>query len=622
MSFSSMKPFFITLGILGIGVFGAVPAHAADPKHTIRDEAYAVKFVSQSIADPIKIEAGTTQTVTVKFKNIGTATWNAASARFLSAYTVEPRYRSSVFQGSNWIAARETGKIGGVVKPGETGELTIDLKAPIQPGEYREEFYLSAENYTWVKGGYFYFKISVSPKKSIAATNSEQTTTPAPVVTSVGYQASRVILSKKEIEAKGGEEIPVIIAFQNIGTSTWQSYALKTKFTSNLSLANAGTGVTLVEKNTGLAQWGVAREEVMIKVPPKAGNYAMKIMVSANGVEIPEEIGTISVRVTENAANIDDNSSGAEVVPQVFPRMDHEPRIRIGVWKDPADGVKFVSNDDDYQVFDGGVLIGTLHRGQGAEMTYSGGLYYFSGDGINFSTGVFIRLEPKTDPHAVFALTNYQRLVNGKGAENFNTYRGAMEYRATSDNQSVYVIEDTLFEDYMMGIAETSNASNMEYMKALLTAARTYAYNVQNSSKHDTRHFDVVATTGDQLYLGYESEKTMPRVAEAAQTTRGLMVTYDTDANPDTPNEPVITPYFANTDGRTRSWTEVWGGATKPWLVSVVAEYDKRDKKRMSGHGVGMSARDASFRAEEKGEAFDTILKYYYTGVAVEKMYE
>jgi peptidoglycan hydrolase-like amidase len=91
------------------------------------------------------------------------------------------------------------------------------------------------------------------------------------------------------------------------------------------------------------------------------------------------------------------------------------------------------------------------------------------------------------------------------------------------------------------------------------------------------------------------------------------MVTYN--------NEIVITPYFGNADTRTRSWTEVWGGKEKPWLVPVDTTYDDRDNKKLFGHGVGMSQRDAAYRADETGADFITLLKYYYTGVDVSKIY-
>lgn len=622
MRFLLSKISIITAIVLGMS-FGFAPHNtfAADPKHVISDPAYAAKYVSQSAPDPVEIETGTTKTVIFKFKNVGTATWNGASSHFLSAYTVEPRYRASVFEAPSWIASRETAKLEGIVKPNEVGELKLELKAPGKIGEYTEEFYLASENNSWVKGGYFFIKIKVVAKKQTTSpvkVESVVTSTQTSTVNSSLYQAKRVILNKKQIEARGGEEVPVILAFQNIGSNSWNSYSIKT------SVKETGTGSRmLVEKTADLPQWAVARETVNVKVPNTKGTYTLAVKLAANGVEIPEELGTISVNVTENAGTIDDTEETIENnIREVIPRLASEPKIRIGIWKDPADGVKFVSNDDDYYVYDGTTMVGQLARGTSANMTYSGGVYYFVGGGITVNSGTYLRLEPVNNVHAVFRLTNYSRLVSWKGPKNFNAYRGAMEYRTTKSNEGIYVIEETMFEDYVAGIAETSDASPIEYIKALLTAARTYAYSIQNSSsKHDSRFFDVVATTGDQLYLGYESEVMMPHVAEAARATRGYMVTYDIDTNPVTPNDVVITPYFANTDGKTKSWTQVWGGVSKPWLVSVIAEFDKRDKKKLSGHGVGMSARDAAIRADELKESFDTILKYYYTGVAVEKMY-
>lgn len=242
------------------------------------------------------------------------------------------------------------------------------------------------------------------------------------------------------------------------------------------------------------------------------------------------------------------------------------------------------------------------------------GLYSFNGPGgFEFSTSDYIRLEPVNDPHAVFTLLNYQRMVKWKGPANFNKYRGALEYRTTQDGQTVYAMNDVLFDDYVAGIGENANKSNEEYLKAQSVAQRSYAYYIKESTdKHDKRNFDVVATTGDQLYLGYESEKIMPRFVEAAKATRGYMATYE--------GEVVITPYYGNSSGRTLAWTEVWGGKTKPWLVSVVAHYDKG--RRKNGHGVGMSQLDAVYRAEKEGVEWRELLKYYYRGIEIIRMYQ
>ncbi len=616
MLFSSIKRLSVVILTLSTVLLLAPPAYAADPKLTIKDGAYAAKLVSQSIPDPVQMEAGEVKTVIFKFKNVGTATWTGS--RFISAYTMEPRYRDSIFKGGNWIASSQSGKIEGVVKPGEVGELKLELKAPETAGEYKEEFYLASENHTWVKGGYFYIDISVAPKKQVAEVAEATTAAPASVVSLNTYQATRVILSKKQVEARGGEVVPIIIGFQNTGSNPWTSYTLKS---TAVNVENrAGNSKVLVEKQIDVAPFGIARETVSLPIPERKGVYTIRLALIPNGTEKVSDLGVITVTVTEDASVITEEEYTEPVQPLV--RLSEEPRIRVGVWKNPTKGVEFVSTDETYNVFDGETLVGVVAPGIRVSMWESKGVFYFKGADIEFSTGNFIRLAPANNPHAVFRLPNYERLLSYRGKLSFNAYRGAMEYRATKNSDATYVINDLLFEDYVAGIAETSNEAHMEYMKAILTAARTYAYYIQNHKSTQTAVFDVVATTADQLYLGYESEVLMPRVVEAAQATRGMMITYDTDNNIETPAEIIITPYFANADTRTRSWSEVWSGAGKPWLVSVPTEYDKRDKKKLFGHGVGMSARDASVRAAEKGEDFDTILKYYYTGVGVEKMYQ
>jgi stage II sporulation protein D len=51
----------------------------------------------------------------------------------------------------------------------------------------------------------------------------------------------------------------------------------------------------------------------------------------------------------------------------------------------------------------------------------------------------------------------------------------------------------------------------------------------------------------------------------------------------------------------------------------VEAVYDKG--KKMWGHGVGMSTQDALQRATKDGWTYEQLLKHYYTGVEIEKIY-
>ncbi|MFA5211230.1 MAG: peptidoglycan-binding protein [Patescibacteria group bacterium] len=435
-------------------------------------------------------------------------------------------------------------------------------------------------------------------------------------------EAKLVMINKKEIQAKGGERIKIILAYQNLSTEDWSDYSfvLSEQNDGDFSDDSWEAKEIILNKENSVEKWGIAKESFYINTPKYSGEYNFSIVLKIGDKILSDTITNIKVVVSKDASSNFIGSKyseyDSEEEEEIFtPRFD-EPTIRVGIWRDPDDGeVYFKSNEDTYIVYKGSKKMGELEKGKTAKMHYDGGIYTYETDELYFSTSNFIRLVPEKNNRAVFELTNYDRLVSWKGAVNFNTYRGVFEYRTTEDGSHNYVINELLLEDYVAGIGETSNLSDIDYIEALLTAARTYAYyTMTNTDKHASRYFDVVANTGDQLFLGYASEVLMPRVVEAANNTRGYMVTYK--------GEIVITPYYANSDGRTRSWTEVWGGSAKPWLVSVIAKYDKMYPKAMLGHGVGMSARDAAYMADREDVGFKDILKYYYTGVNVEKVYE
>jgi hypothetical protein len=629
-----MKKFFtFSFLLMLMAFFVPAPADAALPEVSVRDTGYAARYVGQSIADPIKIEVGETVTVNFQFKNVGTKTWDSNSNNYISAYTMEPRYRSSLFQGSNWLEHRQTAKISGIVKPGETGILALQLTAPEKPGEYTEKFWLAADSWSWVKDGYFYAKIIVVEKtKEVAADVPAVTETPGEETENVveetkddsEYKAKKLLLNKKEIVEDGGERIKLILGYQNLGETTWERYSIHANEPARLSGSSDiitfadedwQDADTIVEQTIEVPQWGSTRDSFYVRTPAKKGSYTLMLTLKANDTSLDDIVLEIPVTVTADApSHYEAPAFVGESVTEV--RLESEPTIRVGLWKNPDNGeATFVSGDDDYVVYAGTTKKGILPKGSTATLSYRGGFYSLFSTHLDIESGEYIRLVPKNNPHAVFELTDYDRHVTWKGPSNFNKYRGSAELRRTTDgNDNLYIINELLYEDYIAGIAETSNASPIEYIKSILTAARTYAYYVaEYTTKHDGRHFDVFATTGDQLYLGYVSEELMPRVASAARATRGMMITYNDDI--------VITPYFGNSDGRTRSWTEVWGGSAKPWLVSVPAIYDKRDGKRMYGHGVGMSARDAAYMADEEELDYRDILKYYYSGVEIERIY-
>lgn len=615
----------LSLAIFGLFLMGSFfitqPAKAVDPKLTISHPSVAAKYVSQSIPDPITVEAGKEATVILKFKNVGTDSWPTIGQRFISAYTMGPREHNSIFTSKNWMSAKQTGPINKATKPGETADLAIILKAPEKVGDYTEEFHLASENYSWVKGGYFFLKIKVVPAKVVAAPKTE-TGEVIPENKISGFSAEKFIQSPKETSAPGGQQIKLVVAFQNTGDKPWSKYAIVAS--QPVSLASTGgrlsfadelwkSGSVVLEKEAVVAPDGFVRETFYLRAPSEEGGYSAKFYLQVDGEILSDVYAELPITVTSNApAYYQTPYSSSDSAPVVTYHLDTEPRIRVGLWQ-PTNYVQFRSEEADYNVYDGVNLMGVLPMMKLGVLMRKDNQYYFRGGDLEFSSDNYIRLSPVGNPHAIFNILNYERFVKWKGPANFNYYRGAMELRLGEvKTEALWVINDLLLEDYMMGIGENGNSSPPQYLRAQAVAQRSYAYSTIQADKYGV--FDVVATTGDQLYLGQKNEEIMPNFVAGVKDTRGAMATYN--------GKVVTTPYYAHAVCRTYSWAEKWGGAIRPWLVSVKTNYDCQNYSSMLGHGVGMSQMDASRRATAEGTNWQDLVKYYYTGVQIERIYE
>lgn len=684
-----------------------------------KDADYLGHYVSVSLKEPIEIKAGEIKEVTVKIKNTGIATWENTGNNYVSVYTVNNNYRKSVFADNLWISADNPAKIKSPTKPGQTAEITFKIKAPNSPGNYKEDFYLVAENKTWIKSSYFYFDLKVvgnsadvSPtvatniSKStnftftkdlkngsvgeevkelqkylnskgfmLASTGPGSTgneTTRFGAVTqnalirfqkankifpavgyfgsltrnfikkeisssiniqeqtdssgnSVGYlpdEAQKVnkeyktnlsAMTARKVTATGGELVKFAVMYTNIGTTDWNNYLWQEAGSTGLATGSAKAIVSdtswmtsnkIFQVNKIVKPGETERIDFYFRVPKNKGEYVARFQLTANNYTLDGGTLEIPVIVTQDAPY-----NYQEPIFTNVRSLVSEPPVRIGLYKTDEE-VQFKS-DFSYEVYSGNELRGTLLAGELAKMRYVSGNYYFNSTNLNFVTTDFLRLVPN-DINDYFTLVNYKRPVSWKGNANFNVYRGIMEFKYSPKSNIPFVINELSMDSYIAGIGETSNGAAMEYIKAILVAARSYAYyHLYNGVPPDQRTFDLYATTVDQLYLGYNSELLMPRVVQAARATYGEMVLYN--------NEIVVTPYYGNSDGMTKTWKEVWGGTNKPWLVPVVCLYDQG--KKLFGHGVGMSAWDASQRADKDGWTYEQILRYYYSGVQVEKIY-
>jgi peptidoglycan hydrolase-like amidase len=243
-------------------------------------------------------------------------------------------------------------------------------------------------------------------------------------------------------------------------------------------------------------------------------------------------------------------------------------------------------------------------------MNYNNGIYQLKSDSLDLESDKFWRLEP-FDRESTFSLPDCKRTYTGR-KKFYCDYRGTLEFRYSPKSKMPYIINELPLDDYIKGIAETDNNSTEGYIKAVLVAARSYAYfNISKDPPTEKRMFDVYATTQDQLYLGYTSEKLMPRVAQFATDTYGEMVTYN--------SKPVVTPYFSRSNGFTKDWKNSKGINDRPWLKKAECIYDKG--KRQYGHGIGMSTHDALMRATKDDWGYIQLLQHYYTDTQVEKIY-
>ena len=318
---------------------------------------------------------------------------------------------------------------------------------------------------------------------------------------------------------------------------------------------------------------------------------------------LPEAESTTTIAVT-TSSNIEEaiNAVSASVLGR---ELIAEPTIRVGLYK-TKDPVKFTS-DFIYEVWTNGEFVSALFANDKIILSYKNGIYGLKTESLAVTSSKYIRLVPQ-DHYAFFTITNYSRPVKGRGKINFNVYRGALEYRYSAKSKLPYIINEVPLDFYVLGVAETYNTAPPEYIKALAVAARSYAYALTSKlPPTEKRMFDVYPTTVDQIYLGYNSELYMPRVAELAAQTNGEMVTYN--------GNPVITPYFSHSSGATKNWK----GKDRPWLKSVKAVYDKG--KSMLGHGMGMSNNDAMKCAQKDGWTYTQILEYYYSSTTIEKIY-
>ena len=570
----------------------------------------------------ITLKPGTTTTYTLTVKNTGVAPWTNAGSRFVSLYTYLPKYRASVFYDKSWHANDEPVLMKEkTVNPNATASFVFKLTAPAKAGTYQEGFNIAAEDFTWINGTQFTIPITVTtsvvketttknqfPNPPVAVAPSVLATGNSQLSTSNSLAAQLIIKSfQDKITVAGGAPVHVSIGFKNIGSVVWETRVLRIR-DAQIAVATS-TAVSLADTN-----WPNALEPSRVREPISPGNigyfdfnilgpasrgdYTLPLKLVIDGSDVPGATIDIPVTVTEDAPQLP-----TQAIP--ITTGQGEPNMRVGLWS-PNGQVLLLNSSSFALVNSQGATLATVPANAIATIGYNkeNKTVVANTPSGTFTSNQLMRFVP-TDSSGLFQIPNF----GGWTATSYvNQFRGTMELNYYEPNNNVWLIEELPLEQYLRGLGETSNNSAPEFQKALVVAARNYAYFVHSiGGKYAL--FDVETGAADQVYRAYGSETIRPNVVAAVAATAGQMVTYNGDI--------VVTPYFSRSDGRTRAWGEVWNGS-KPWLVSVPAPHDVG--QTLWGHGVGMSASDALGWAND-GKTYDWILKYFYTGTVLKKIY-
>ena len=568
----------------------------------------------------LEMKPGETKKFTIGFKNTGSTPWYRDSGPYISIYTYDPKYRTSQFQDSSWKLREQPAKmVQAEVAPGQIGFITWTLHAPsnISPGWYTETFNLAAEDTAWIPGGQFSIKILIDgeavsePQPVEAEINSTHNSSTE--ASSVGYSAKLLLRSHQSVRANAGQTIEFTAGFKNYGSTTWTNEKIilpdVTTASSGLddfyhSSWSSQSEVSNYSKE--IAPGGLGFFKFIFTAPQKAGDYDVNFNLNANGINVPGGTIYIPVTVTNDGSAVTSNNSSSN--------YGDEPTMRIGLF-DLEDDLELTADKSFKVLTSCGDNLGTYSAGEivVAGWDKSVNQYYFTKGATSYRGSCYLRFEPVSGQN-IFELTNYEHRPAWNRSLNDNKFRGIMEIRV-SETGYPWAINELPMEDYLKGLAETSNYSPLEFQKALITAARSYAFHHwENPYKHAKGHFTLDATY-DQVYRGYGNEVRVPKLSQASDETRGMIVHYD--------GEAVFTPYYSRSDGRTRSYKEVWGiynGQDYGWLQAVPAPYDAENKNTLWGHGVGMACTDAIGMANDNYN-WEEILKHYYTSINLKKLW-
>ncbi len=397
--------------------------------------------------------------------------------------------------------------------------------------------------------------------------------------------------------AKKGQKLSAWVELKNTGTATW--------YASGNNSTKLGTD----HPRDSLSQFNGLKEATRIaNMEPdivRPGEIA-KFIIEFNAPNSPGHYKQYFSPVVEGKTWMQDTGLFVETTVEgtVESYNDDDIRVKIGF-----EGSPIIKANGYFDIYAGGRFVAGLSPTESVQITKVGSNFRIKTSKQSFLKSGPIRLMPVSG--AILKIDNFEHRPEWNPNLNDNEYRGILEI--ANVNNILTVINELSLEHYLRGLGEVRDADPTEKIKTIMVAARTYAlYYMGDIRKFPGKPYDLDDDPeASQRYLGYGFEKRAPHITAAVIATQGEVVTYK--------GKLVKTPYFNQSDGvKTKSAKEKWGWDDTPYLISVDDSYCKSSGEFL-GHGVGLSGCGAVEMAR-LGFNYQSILKYYYTGIEISKI--
>jgi peptidoglycan hydrolase-like amidase len=378
------------------------------------------------------------------------------------------------------------------------------------------------------------------------------------------------------------------------------------RYPENSLIKKSGGEKIYVIKN-GQAVWIKTAEEFL-----KAG-YKWSNVIQISALEMDLYAKETTAPDANNTNNGTNNNTTTDNTQEPVSVISTEPKIRVAITYSEGSDITITANgnytveyyDADKKVYQ------TIKKGNGEKTVVP-----------YFTWSKYIKFIPESE-NVILQVLSYKD-PSWNGATDDNRFRGNLELKYSSTSKKLWVIDELDLEDYLNGIAEATTYTETEYLKAFSTIARTYAmYYIEKGGKHTGEDFHLKNSRNgngnDQVYRGYDLEMRAAQITSANKATKGQIIKFN--------GKTIVAAYSSDSGGITKSGCDV---LSKNYCTSDFDYLDggvkdpantKHDQAKISAsHGAGMSAVGASQMASE-GSGWQEIIKYYYPGVNMNKVY-